>query len=100
LAKKPGIILNFIKKMQSLLGDQAGRLQELVQGTIRLECQILHEELDGKRPTLYSREQLQEGLAILHAHLGAGRWTMDEYGNWRYSWRFDTQYQQWVCDVP
>ena len=100
LAKKPGIILNFIKKMQTLLGDQAGRLQELVQGTIRLECRILQEELAGKRPTLYSPEQLQEGLAILHAHLDAGRWTMDEYGDWRYAWRFDTQHQQWVCDVP
>jgi hypothetical protein len=100
LAKKPGIILNFIKKMQTLLGDQAGRLQELVQGTIRLECRILQEELAGKRPTLYSPEQLQEGLAILHAHLDDGRWTMDEYGDWRYAWRFDTQHQQWVCDVP
>ena len=100
LAKKPGIILNFIKKMQSLLGDQAGRLQELVQGTIRLECHLLQEELAGKQPTLYSREQLQEGLAILQAHLGDGRWTMDESGNWRYPWRFDTPHQQWVCDVP
>ena len=99
LAKKPGIVLNFIKKMHSLLGDQAGRLQELVQGTIRLECQILQEELDNKRPTFYSREQLQEGLAILHAHLRDGRWAMDEYGNWRHPWRFDMQHQQWVCDV-
>jgi hypothetical protein len=100
LAKKPGIILNFIKKMHSLLGDQAGRLQELLQGTIRLEYQMLQEERDGKRPTLYSHAQLQEGLAILHAHLDDGRWTMDEYGNWRYPWRFDTQHQEWVCDVP
>ena len=99
LAKKPGIILNFIKKMQSLLGDQSGRLQELVQGTIRLEYNLLQEELDGKRPTLYSYEQLQEGLAILHTHLSDARWTMDEYGHWRYPWRFDTQHQQWVCDV-
>src|SRR5262245_33983151 len=91
LAKKPGIILNFIKKMQNLLGDQSGRLQELVQGTIRLEYNLLQEELDGKRPTLYSYEQLQEGLAILHTHLGDGRWTMDEYGNWRYPWCFDAQ---------
>jgi len=99
LAKKPGILLNFIKKMHSLLGDQAGRVQELIQGTIRLECQLLQEELDGKRPTFYSREQLQEGLAILHTHLRDGRWAMDEYGNWRHSWRFDMQHQQWVCDV-
>ena len=99
LAKKPGIVLNFIKKMHSLLGDQAGRLQELVQGTIRLECQILQEECDGKRSTFYSREQLQDGLAILHAHLRDGRWAMDEYGNWRHPWRFDTEHQQWVCDV-
>ena len=99
LAKKPGIILNFIKKMHSLLGDQAGRLQELVQGTIRLECQILQEELDGKRPTFYSREQLQEGLAILHTQLRDRRWAMDEYGNWQHPWRFDMPHQQWVCAV-
>ena len=99
LAKKPGIVLNFIKKMHSLLGDQAGRLQELVQGTMRLECQILQEELDGKRPTFYSREQLQEGLALLHTQLRDGRWAMDEYGNWRHPWRFDMQHQQWVCAV-
>jgi len=99
LAKKPGIILNFIKKMQSLLGDQAGRVQELVQGTIRLECQLLQAALDGKLPTFYSREQLQEGLALLHAHLRDGRWAMDEYGNWLYPWRFDTPHQQWVCDA-
>jgi hypothetical protein len=86
--------------MHSLLGEQAGRLQELLQGTIRLEYQMLQEERDGKRPTLYSHAQLQEGLAILHAHLDDGRWTMDEYGNWRYPWRFDTQHQEWVCDVP
>ena len=67
---------------------------------MRLEGQILQEELDGKRPTLYSYEQLQEGLAILHTHLGDGRWSMDEYGNWRYPWRFDAQCQQWLCDVP
>lgn len=97
LAQKPGIVLNFIKKMHSLLGDQAGRLQELVQGTIRLECQILQAELDGKRPTFYSREQLQEGLAILHAHLRDGRWAMDDYGHWRHPWRFDVQHQQWIC---
>jgi hypothetical protein len=99
LAKKPGIILNFIKKMQSLLGDQAGRLQDLVSGTIRLECQLLQEELDGTRPTFYSREQLQEGLAILHAQLRDGRWAMQEDGNWRYAWRFDEPQQQWVCSV-
>ena len=99
LAKKPGIVLNCIKKMHSLLGDQAGRVQELVQGTLRLECQILQEELDGQRPTFYSREQLQEGLTILHTHLRDGRWAMDEYGNWRHPWRFNTEHQQWVCDV-
>jgi len=46
-----------------------------------------------------SGEQLQEGLAILHAHLGDGRWAMDEDGNWRHPWRFDVPHQQWACDV-
>ena len=98
LAKKPGIVLNFVKKMQERLGDQAGRLQELVEGTIRLECQLLQEELDDKRPTFYSREQLQEGLAIFQAH-SDGRWAMDDAGNWRHPWRFDLQHQQWVCHL-
>jgi hypothetical protein len=99
LARKPGIILNFVRKMRELLGDEAYRLRELVQGTLRLECQLLQEELDGKRPTFYSREQLQEGLRIMQAQLRDGRWAMDETGNWRYPWRFDAEQQQWLCSV-
>jgi hypothetical protein len=99
LEKKPGILLNTIKKMQALLGSDAGRLQELVQGTLRLEYQLLQEELDGSRHTFYSRDQLQQGLSILHEQLQDGRWTMDETGQWIHSWRFDDQRQQWVCDV-
>lgn len=96
LAQKPGIILNFIQKMRRLLGDQAGRLQELVEGTIRLECQLLQEELDGMRPTFYSREQLQDGLAIFQAHLHDGRWAIDDAGEWRHPWGVDPGQQQWV----
>ena len=99
LAKKPGIILNFIKKMQQVLGAEAGRLQELVQGTLRLECQLLQEELDGKHSTFYSREQLQEGLRIMQTQLQDGRWAMDEAGNWRHAWRCDAARQQWVSSV-
>ena len=77
LTKKPGILLNFVKKMRDVLGDYAGRLQYLVEGTLRLECQLLQEELDGKRPTFYSRDQLQAGLHIMHtaarSALGHGR---------------------------
>jgi len=69
-----------------------------VPGTLRLECQLLQEELDNRRPTFYSREQLQEGLRIMQAQLHDGRWTMDETGNWRYPWRFDVEQQQWVCN--
>jgi hypothetical protein len=99
LEKKPGILLNTIKKMQMLLGPDAGRLQELVQGTLRLEYQLLQEELDGSRHTFYSRDQLQQGLKILHEQLHDGRWTMDDRGQWVHPWRFDDQRQQWVCDV-
>jgi hypothetical protein len=99
LEKKPGILLNTIKKMQALLGPDAGRLQELVQGTLRLECQLLQEELDELRHTFYSREQLQQGLKILHEQLHDGRWAMDDSGQWSHPWRFDNQCQQWVCDV-
>ncbi|MGE3538298.1 MAG: hypothetical protein AB7N91_12810 [Candidatus Tectimicrobiota bacterium] len=100
LHKKPGILLNFIKKMQSMLGDRAGQLRELVEGTIRLEIQLLREELAGKRPTFYSQAQLQEGLAILQAQLQTRCWAMHENGQWRYPWRFDARTAQWVCDVP
>lgn len=99
LEKKPGILLNTIKKMQVLLGPDAGRLQELVQGTLRLEYQLLQEEWDGSRHTFYSRDQLQQGLSILHEQLQDGRWTMDETGQWMHPWRFDDRRQQWVCDV-
>lgn len=100
LAQKPGIILNFIKKMQSLLGDQAWQLRELVEGTMRLECQLLQEELDGKRPTFYSREQLQEGLRIFRIQLYDRRWAMDDAGHWQRPWRFDTASEQWQCAEP
>ena len=95
LEKKPGIILNTVKKMQGLLGHEAYRLQDLVQGTLRLECQLLQEELDGRRPTFYTREQLQDGLRIMQAQLSDGRWAMDEAGTWRHAWRFDPAREQW-----
>lgn len=96
LEKKPGIILNTVKKMQALLGDAAHRLQDLVQGTLRLEGQLLQEELDGARPTFYTREQLQDGLRIIQAQLGDDRWAMDEAGKWLHAWRFDATRDQWV----
>lgn len=95
LEKKPGIILNTVKKMQALLGDEAYRLRDLVQGTLRLECKLLQEELDGGRPTFYTREQLQEGLRIMQAQLSDGRWAMDEAGKWLHAWRFDPAHEQW-----
>jgi len=100
LEKKPGIVLNSMKKMHAVLGQQAGRLQPLMEGTLRLEIQLLQEELAGTRPTLYSREQLQEGLAIFHTHLQDGRWAMDEQGNWQHLWSFDEKQQQWFCVLP
>jgi hypothetical protein len=97
LAKKPGVLLNFIKKMRDVLGDEAGRLQHLVEGTLRLECQLLQEELSGKRATFYSREQLQAGLRIMQTQLQDGRWAMDDGGEWRHPWSFDVEQQQWIC---
>ena len=99
LAKKPGIILNFITKMRRLLGDQSWRLRELVEGTLRLECRLLQDELAGTRPGFYTRDQLQSGLAILQSHLQDRRWSMTDAGQWRHRWSFDTGRQQWVCDV-
>jgi hypothetical protein len=55
--------------------------------------------LDELRHTFYSREQLQQGLKILHEQLHDGRWAMDDSGQWSHPWRFDNQCQQWVCDV-
>jgi hypothetical protein len=95
LEKKPGIVLNTIKKMQSLLGDDAHRLRDLVTGTLRLECQLLQEELDGRRPTFYTREQLQDGLRRMQAQLSDDRWAMDEAGRWLHAWRFDPACGQW-----
>ena len=97
LAKKPGILLNFIKKMRDVLDNEAGRLQHLVEGTLRLECQLLQEELAGQRATFYSREQLQAGLHIMQTQLHDGRWAMDESGEWRHPWFFDVEQQQWIC---
>jgi hypothetical protein len=99
LAKKPGIILNFITKMRRLLGDQSGRLRDLVEGTLRLECRLLQEELTGSRAGFYTPEQLQSGLAILQSHLDDRRWSMTDTGQWRHRWSFDASNQHWVCDV-
>jgi hypothetical protein len=99
LAKKPGIILNFITKMRRLLGDQSWRLRDLVEGTLRLECRLLQDELAGGCPGFYTREQLQGGLAILQSHLEDRRWSMTDAGDWRHRWFFDTRQQQWVCEV-
>ena len=96
LENKPGIILNTVKKMQAQLGGDAYRLRDLVQGTLRLECQLLQEELDGGRSTFYTREQLQDGVQLLQAQLRSGRWAMDEAGQWWHAWRFDEASQQWV----
>ena len=85
--------------MQQLLGADAGRLQPLVEGTLRLEAQLLQEERDGRRPTFYTPQQLQDGLRILHTHLSDGRWAMDAAGQWRHAWRFDTGQQQWISAV-
>ena len=99
LDKKPGIILNTIKKMQAQLGSDSGRMQSLMTGTLRLERQLLQEELAGSRHTFYTPDQLQQGLAILDQHLQDGRWTMDDAGQWIYPWHFDDQRQQWVCNT-
>ena len=99
LAKKPGIILNVITKMRRLLGDQSWCLRDLVEGTLRLECQLLQDELAEIRPSFYSREQLQSGLAILQSHLQDRRWAMTDAGEWRHRWYFNTHQRQWVCDV-
>ena len=99
LAKKPGIILNFITKMRRQLGDQSWRLRDLVEGTLRLECRLLQDELAGGRPGFYTREQLQSGLAVLQSHLQDRRWAMTDGGDWRYRWFFDSQQQKWVCEV-
>ena len=99
LAKKPGIILNFITKMRRQLGDQSWRLRDLVEGTLRLECRLLQDELAGGRPGFYTREQLQNGLAVLQSHLQDRRWAMTDGGDWRYRWFFDSQQQKWVCEV-
>lgn len=99
LAKKPGIILNFVTKMRRLLGDQSWRLRDFVEGTLRLECQLLQDELAGTRPGFYTREQLQSGLTILHAHLQDRRWSMTDAGDWQHRWSFNTYRQQWTCEV-
>ena len=99
MAKKPGIILNFITKMRRLLGNQSWRLRDLVEGTLRLECQLLQDELAGTRPSFYSREQLESGLAVLQTHLQDRRWSMTDAGDWQHRWTFDTRHQQWVSDI-
>lgn len=94
LAHQPGIIHNFLKKMRKLLGEDAGRLQDLVDGTIRLECRLLEEQKASSSP-LWTHEQIEEGLTIFQENLD-GRWAMDDKGILTTPWHFDQTHQRWT----
>ena len=84
LERHPGIVLNLLKKMQKQLGSEAGRLQGLIEGTIRLELKLMQEALhDPSSP--WTPEQLQEGIGVMKEHLD-GRWRLDESGQLLNSW--------------
>lgn len=97
LEHKPGIILNFIKKMRKQLGQDASRMREIIVGTLRLERHLLLEQL--QRPRFYTYDQLKESVDIIERHLKDGRWTMDDNGSWCHKWRYNSEYDTWVCEV-
>jgi hypothetical protein len=85
LEHKPGIVLAMVKKMRGLMGKDVGSLPELVEGTIRLEIEVLDAEARKKGRSPYSEDQLHAGIEILKENLD-GRWTMNESGHWLHSW--------------
>ncbi len=84
LEHKPGIVLSLMRKMKSQLGDQPGPMKDFVEGTIRLEIEILEAE-KRKTSSQYSEDQLQAGLEILKDNLD-GRWKMNDSGEWAHNW--------------
>ncbi len=97
LERHPGIILNFVSKMKKLLGANSGALGGLIEGIIRLEIQLLGEELK-REETLFDREELKRGLAIFQKNLD-GRWKLDEKGDFVYPWRWSEQKKSWYCEI-
>ncbi len=93
LDKKPGIILNLIKKMKKQLKEQTYRLQHLIEGTLRLEIQLLTEQLEQHSP-LWNKKQLETGIKLLSQHLD-GRWKLDEQGDFIHPWFFDHSLGNW-----
>ncbi|MCB9639830.1 MAG: hypothetical protein H6727_13125 [Myxococcales bacterium] len=94
LDKHPGILLNLLKKMKKTLKKDAGRLHDLVEGTLRLEIRLLEEASRSPRPKSFSQEQIDAGLRCFHKHLD-GRWHINEQGELTTPWIFDEQAQCW-----
>jgi hypothetical protein len=86
LERKPGVVLTAMELMRQALGDQAGRMAPLIEGTIRLELQLLREALADPTRRGYTRGQLESGIRVLESNLD-GRWRMDDSGRWLRDWR-------------
>ena len=93
LDQKPGILLNLLKKMKKQLKKETFRLEGLIEGTIRLEIQLLKEQLTSPYP--WTKEQLLEGITIFEQNLD-GRWHIDKNGELTKTWFFDHQTQNWT----
>lgn len=87
LDRKPGIVLTLIRKMRKAAPPGSPNAQELIEGTIRLEIEILRtEEASGR--TNYDPSQIRAGLDLLQNNLD-GRWAVDGNGDWLHRWRAD-----------
>ncbi len=98
LEKHPGIVLNFIKKMRKVLGPKAHLMNQLIEGTIRLEIQLLREELKNVPKSFFKAEQLEAGLAVYQKNLD-GRWKMDGDGQLVHKWTWDEKTSRWICQI-
>lgn len=95
LEHQPGIVHNILKKTKKRLGPaQAGRLHDWIEGTIRLEMQLLREQLEGTSLTFFTQEQIQAGLKLYQKHLD-GRWAINEEGQLQVEWSFDQCAGKW-----
>ena len=93
LEKHPGIILNLLKKMSKRLGSNTNKLKDLIEGTIRLELQLLREEQKNKA-SLFLPSQLNEGISILEKELD-GRWEIGDDGKLLTTWKFNESKHRW-----
>jgi len=93
LERQPGIVLNIIKKMRGQ-AQEPGALKDLIEGTIRLELQLLREQRDSGA-SFYPSLSGFKRIALFERHLESGRWKLNDDGELTAPWAYDEAVGRW-----